>query len=150
MFSKACEYGIRSVIYITNVSIEGNRASLKEISKEIDSPVAFTAKILQQLVKEKIVQSSKGPSGGFEIPKSLIKKIKLRQIVKTIDGEKFYQGCLVGLKECSDKNPCPIHNQYISIRKSLIELQETTTLEDLALSFKKGQTILKSVPRKRN
>lgn len=89
MFSKACEYGIRSAIYIANASMDKNRVSVKEISEEINSPVAFTAKILQQLTKAKIIFSSKGSKGGFQIPKSQIKKIKLRQIVQAIDGEIF-------------------------------------------------------------
>jgi len=46
MFSKDCEYGIRATIYITMQSLEGNRVNLKEIAAAIDSPVAFTAKIL--------------------------------------------------------------------------------------------------------
>jgi Rrf2 family iron-sulfur cluster assembly transcriptional regulator len=53
IFSKACEYGIRATIYVAQqTSINGKRCNLKDISKEIDSPEAFTAKILQKLVKQ--------------------------------------------------------------------------------------------------
>ncbi|MEQ9438677.1 MAG: Rrf2 family transcriptional regulator [Cyclobacteriaceae bacterium] len=70
MFSKACEYGIRSTIYVARQSLEDKRASQKDISREIDSPVAFTAKILQQLVRNNILSSVMGPTGGFHIEKS--------------------------------------------------------------------------------
>ena len=72
MFSKACEYGIKATIYIAMQSMQNSRVSLKDIAKEIDSPVAFTAKILQQLARNKIVESVKGPTGGFQIEKKKI------------------------------------------------------------------------------
>lgn len=67
MFSKACEYAIRAVIYISIRSIAGSKLSIKEIAKEIDSPLHFTAKILQTLSREGIISSIKGPNGGFYI-----------------------------------------------------------------------------------
>ncbi|MGB0369618.1 MAG: RrF2 family transcriptional regulator, partial [Flavobacteriales bacterium] len=63
MFSKACEYGIRATLFIAQNAAESNRVSLKEISKKINSPEAFTAKILQQLARNKIIVSYKGPHG---------------------------------------------------------------------------------------
>ncbi|MET0760542.1 MAG: transcriptional regulator, partial [Flavobacterium sp.] len=47
MFSKTCEYGIRASIFIASQSYQNNRIGLKDIAKKIDSPEAFTAKILQ-------------------------------------------------------------------------------------------------------
>ena len=93
MFSKACEYGIKASIFIAINSLEGKRVSPKEISEEIDSPTAFTAKILQDLVRYNIIDSVKGAYGGFEIDKNKISKIKLSQIVNAIDGNKIYSGC---------------------------------------------------------
>lgn len=81
--------------------------SLKEIAEEIDSPVAFTAKILQLLSKNKIVDSVKGAYGGFEIDREQMDKLKLSQIVDAIDGDKIYAGCGLGLKECNADKPCP-------------------------------------------
>ena len=50
MFSKACEYGIRASIYIASQTQIGNRVSLVDVVKKIESPEAFTSKILQKLV----------------------------------------------------------------------------------------------------
>ena len=96
MFSKACEYGIRASIYIASQSMEGKRVSLREIAGEIDSPMAFTAKILQQLSRSRIVDSVKGAAGGFEIEIERIKKVKLSEIVYAIDGNNVYMGCGLG------------------------------------------------------
>lgn len=143
MFSKACEYGIKASVYIAVQSNEGNRVSLKDIAKEIDSPKAFTAKILQQLAKSNIIDSIKGPAGGFEIHKKKLDKIKLSHIVAAIDGESIYKGCGLGLKECSAKKPCPVHDKFKTIRSELKKMLEGTSLLDLALELKEGTTFLK-------
>jgi Rrf2 family transcriptional regulator, iron-sulfur cluster assembly transcription factor len=62
MFSKACEYGIRAVIYIWAQTKEGKKLGVKDICKEIDAPEYFTAKILQSLARQSIISSSKGPN----------------------------------------------------------------------------------------
>lgn len=143
MFSKACEYGIRATVYIAVQSLEERRVNLKEIAKAIESPEAFTAKILQQLVKSNIIDSTKGPSGGFEINKTQFKQIKLSQIVSAIDGESIYTGCGLGLKECDENKPCPVHDKFKDIRNELRQMLETTSIEELSLGMKEGLTFLK-------
>lgn len=144
MFSKACEYGIRAVIYIAVQSNEGKRVSLKSIAKEINSPEAFTAKILQELVKNEIIDSVKGPSGGFEVEQKKMKDIKLSHIVSAIDGDRIYKGCGLGLKDCSETHPCPVHNKFKKIRTDLRNMLENTTVYELSLGLKKGLTFLKT------
>lgn len=65
MFSKATKYAIKSVIYVWTKSLEDRIVGTKEIGSEINAPEAFTAKILQSLVKAKIIGSNKGPKGVF-------------------------------------------------------------------------------------
>lgn len=143
MFSKACEYGIKAAIYIAVQSNQDKRVSLKDIAKEIDSPEAFTAKILQQLAKNNIIDSVKGPTGGFEIEKKKLEKIKLSHIVATLDGDSIYKGCGLGLKECSEKKPCPVHDRFKTIRNELKNMLESTNLLELALDLKDGITFIK-------
>lgn len=144
MFSKACEYGIRASIFIAKNSYEGRRVSPKEISEEINSPKAFTAKILQALVKHDIINSVKGAYGGFEIDKDAIITIKLSHIVKAIDGDKIYNNCGLGLEKCDDSHPCPVHDKFKEIRDGLKHMLESTNLEELALDIKTGIAFLKT------
>lgn len=143
MFSKACEYGIRASTYIALQSLEGRRVSLKEIAEEIDSPVAFTAKILQLLSKNKIVDSVKGAYGGFEIDREQMDKLKLSQIVDAIDGDKIYAGCGLGLKECNADKPCPVHDKFVEIRNDLKQMLENTSLFEMTEGLDVGLTYLK-------
>jgi Rrf2 family protein len=143
MFSKACEYGIRATIYIAMQSLEGFRVNLKEIAAAIDSPIAFTAKILQQLVKNNIVESVKGAKGGFQIERLRIDSIKLNQVVSAIDGDKIFKGCALGLSECNDSLPCPVHSKFKEIRDNLEKMTKETSIYELATGLEVGLTFLK-------
>ncbi len=143
MFSKACEYGIKATIYVAAQSLEDKRASLKGIANEIGSPVAFTAKILQQLVRNKIISSVMGPTGGFQIEKKKIDLITLSQLVDAIDGDSIYRGCGLGLKECNAAQPCPVHDKFAAIRDELQDMLNTTSLYELTTGLETGLTFLK-------
>ncbi len=145
MFSKACEYGIRASIFIATKSSKGIRVGIKDVAKEIDSPEPFTAKIMQILTKNGIIYSAKGVGGGFEVSNEAVKSIKLIQIVDAIDGNKIYSGCGIGLKECSEQHPCPVHHEFKKIRELLLEMLTKTTLEQLASDVKSGDFFLKTL-----
>ncbi len=143
MFSKACEYGIRAAVYIAEQSLLDRKVSLKETSKAIDSPEAFTSKILQQLSKNNIINSDKGPTGGFSMDKQKLDRVKLSTIIFAIDGDNIYKGCGMGLKQCNELKPCPVHYQFKSIRDNLKNLLETTSIKNLAQNLKDGMSFLK-------
>ncbi len=143
MFSKACEYGIKASTYIALQSLEGKRVSLKEIATEVDSPTAFTAKILHQLAKHNILISVKGPSGGFEIPKEKIDSIKLSEIIYAIDGDSIYNNCALGFNNCNANKPCPLHNKFVGIRDELKVMLHNTSLLELTEGLEMGLTYLK-------
>ncbi|MFV0539658.1 MAG: RrF2 family transcriptional regulator [Aestuariibaculum sp.] len=143
MFSKACEYGIKATIYIAISSYENKRVSPKEISEEIDSPQAFTAKILQALVKNNIINSTKGAHGGFDIEPERIAKIKLSEIITAIDGDSIFESCGLGFEFCNEEQPCPVHYKFKKVKAELQNMVENTTLEELALRIKTGASFLK-------
>lgn len=143
MFSKACEYAIRAVLYLSLKSTDETKLGIKEIAAEIDSPEPFSAKILQTLSREGIISSIKGPNGGFYIS-SKMKPISLNSIVKAIDGDSVLHSCALGLKECSDKFPCPIHNEIKAYKEQLRKIMNEKTVQQLAKELGAGKTFLKN------
>jgi Rrf2 family protein len=143
MFSKACEYGIRASIYIAQQSLLDRKVNLQEISEAIESPTAYTSKILQKLSRNSIINADKGPTGGFSMDRVKLEKVKLSSIVFAIDGENIYHSCGLGLKKCNEKMPCPVHYQFKLIREELKKMSDSTTIKSLALDFEKGLTFLK-------
>ncbi|GMU19869.1 MAG: hypothetical protein AMXMBFR12_10600 [Candidatus Babeliales bacterium] len=142
MFSKACEHGIKAIIYIATQSMDGKRVKIGDVVENSGSPEAFTAKVLVSLTKYHIVNSYTGPNGGFFIDVKDMKKIKMSDIVNAIDGDSLYNGCGMGLSECSKTQPCPMHDKFIKVRKEIKEMLTTTSVYDLALGLKSGKTVL--------
>lgn len=131
MFSKSCEYAIRAVIIISKKSKSNLKTNVKEISISAGVPEQYIAKVLQILSKQNIIQSYKGPHGGFFIDEKH-QKIKLIEIVTAIDGESLFTSCGLGLHECSEKNPCPLHNSFKGIRNDIKKMLQKTSLNELS------------------
>ena len=118
LLSKSCEYAIRAAIYIASKNKKGEKAGITDISKAIGSPMHFTAKILQALSRKKVLVSIKGPNGGFYIEDD--RNLYLIDIVRAVDGNELFSACAMGLKNCSDTAPCPMHEQIKPIRTQLL------------------------------
>ena len=142
MFSKTCEYAIRSCVYIASQTFDGKRVGLVDVSEQIHSPEAFTSKILQKLVKAGIIKSIKGPGGGFVVNLSKIDEIKLKMIVEVFEGNVLFR-CSLGLNECSDTKPCPFHHLYKPAKEKLIDIYSTTSLGDLLKVYREGMGFLR-------
>jgi len=134
MLSNSCRYGIRAVIYLASQPESAGKTGIKKISSDLDLPTPFLAKILQQLAKQKILSSTKGPHGGFSILKDP-QKITLYDIIKTIDGEEVFTNCIMHNGPCitvdNTKKPCPLHDDYSKARTDRINLFRGKTIYDL-------------------
>ena len=144
MFSKACEYGIKACIYIAQKSLAGEMTNVKEISQAVDAPEAFTAKILQQVTRSGFLKSLRGKQGGFYFLKEELPHILLYDIVVVIDGEGLFKDCGLGLKKCSEENPCPMHDHFKDVREQLTTLVQSYTLQHLAEKTDQGLAWLKN------
>ncbi len=116
MLSNTCKYAIRALIYLGNFSKNGEKIGIKKIAGDLDIPTPFLGKILQSLVKQKILSSTKGPNGGFGLGKPA-GEITLYDIVKTVDGEDFFLNCLISLEPVphirKEVNPVPYINVLV-------------------------------------
>ena len=128
-------------MYLAVQQQDNRLVGLKEIAQAIDSPTAFTAKITQQLVKSKLLQSLRGPTGGFRLREN--KTVTLLEIVTAIDGEGIFKNCVLGLEECSAAHPCPIHDKFKAVRDHLAGVLITTTIDEAKEGIQLGNSFLK-------
>jgi len=141
MFSKSTEYALRAVIFIGQKSSEGHKLGLPEIAAAIGSPPQFTAKIMQLLTKNKtLVSSSRGPNGGFYLTEEA-KNLPVRAILESTGEENVLTKCVLGLYQCSETKPCPMHHDYKGIRQQTIQLFETKTIRQLAEETQNGKVL---------
>jgi Rrf2 family iron-sulfur cluster assembly transcriptional regulator len=136
MLSNSCRYGIRAVIYLASQPSDNTKTGIKQISKDLDLPTPFLAKILQQLAKQKILSSSKGPHGGFSLLRDP-RNITLLDIVQTIDGFDTFTSCVMYKGTCEgvsmEKTFCPLHEDYEKTRSELIRLFSKKTIYELVM-----------------
>jgi Rrf2 family protein len=150
MFSKTAEYALRATIFIAQKGSLNNKLGIEEIAKAIDSPQSFTAKILQMLAKEnKVVSSVKGPRGGFYITNES-KKLPARAILAAVNEDGLFRSCVLGLDECSEIKPCPMHSDYKKISQKLNELFEARSIQDLADEVNKENIYISNSTREEN
>jgi len=144
MLSNSCRYGIRAVIYLAGKPLGKAKTGIKQISKDLDLPTPFLAKILQQLAKQKIMISSKGPHGGFSLLADP-SVITLLDIVKAIDGDEIFTSCIMHNETCKsvnrNKKPCPIHDDYSRVRNSIIKLFKNRTIADIVKAVNRSGKI---------
>ena len=134
MLSNSCRYGIRAVIYLASQPESTVKTGIKKISSDLNLPKPFLAKILQQLAKQKILSSTKGPHGGFSLLRDP-KTITLFDIVNTIDGDDIFTNCVMHNGSCAgtktDSTHCPLHDDYEKTRADLIQLFSKRTIYEL-------------------
>jgi Rrf2 family protein len=130
MFSRPAEYAIRAMTFLA-LQPPGKLSGAREIARAEDVPIPFLWKILQNLARRRLIRSFKGLHGGYELA-SPAHEISVKDIVRAMDNSAAAEGCVLGLAECSEKNPCPLHESWKDIRGRLTEMMEQTTVADLA------------------
>ena len=141
MLSLTCKTAIKAVLYLSSRTDPGQKPGIREIAKAINANEHTVGKLLQTLVKHEVINSAKGPSGGFYISREQQNQ-PLMTIVEAIDGCGIFNECGLGLSKCSATHPCPIHNEYQTGRKLLEKLFETNKISDLRGIVSKGAAYL--------
>ncbi len=141
LLTKSSKYGLRAVLYLAAKCEPGKRFGTKIIAKELQLPEAFLGKIMQTLVRNKVIASVKGPNGGFYIePKALLYPVI--KIIEAIDGTDLFHSCGMGLQECNDEKPCPIHHEYGPLRDGFLKILSEKTIGDFKKDIKDGKSFV--------
>ncbi|MBF0288593.1 MAG: Rrf2 family transcriptional regulator [SAR324 cluster bacterium] len=134
MFSKKCSYAIRAILYLATLQ-SNNYIKIDEIAEELDIPFHFLTKILQILTHKDLSITRRGPKGGIALDRPF-ENITLFEIAYAVDGEKYVNGCALGLAECKDDSPCPLHDQYIAERDRMVTYLKATTIGEMSKKIK--------------
>jgi Rrf2 family protein len=138
MLSNTCKYALRAVIYLALYASPEKKAGIREIAKELNLPTHFLGKILQNLARQQILESTKGPRGGFCLKKQAI-DISLMEIIEIIDGTYTFDTCVIRTSECSKDEPCSIHDKLEPLRDEIRRLFLTESIADLVSEFREGR-----------
>ncbi|MEK6743695.1 MAG: Rrf2 family transcriptional regulator [Nitrospirota bacterium] len=124
------DYGIRSVLYLARQPYK-KISFVTEISEQYKIPRSFLAKILQKLVKAKIVRSYRGVKGGFSLARQA-KDISVLDVLEAIEGRMAMNLCLSDKKKCDFSRNCPVHSVWASVQSKVIEVLKKSNFEELS------------------
>jgi len=130
LFTRADEYAIRAMTFLA-MQPAGRLVGAREISEAEKIPMPFLWKILQTLAKRRLIRSFKGFRGGYELAQPA-DKLTLNMILSANNDADRFRRCLLGLQQCSDEKPCPLHYRWRELRVGIEEMLENSTLADLA------------------
>lgn len=126
LLSEACEYGLRSVVWLARCPDEPQK--VKDIAQEIQAAPGYLVKVLQDLTRAGILAARRGSNGGFTLLSDPAKLTAL-DVINAIDALERIRSCPLGTKS-HNRNLCPIHRR-IDDAMALIEesFRQVTILE---------------------
>jgi len=104
--------------------------STHEIATALQGSEAHLAKVLQRLVKGGLVESSRGPAGGFRLKKES-SEIYLLEIFEIIEGKLSDHECLLSSPICG-KGPCIFGGLLDSINRQVRDYFTRTRLSEFS------------------
>jgi Rrf2 family transcriptional regulator, iron-sulfur cluster assembly transcription factor len=144
LFSTATGYALRALAAMPE---DGSYSLAKDLAAHLGLPGPYLAKILQTLAQEGILNSVRGPRGGFRLARPA-HKIPVGEVVGVLDGMEAMAGCVMGFINCDGRDkPCPLHAAWCEVKNHLESTLNQVTIHDLQLLDLRNQ---RGVPRVRN
>ena len=129
------------MLYLATQPKAGGPVLVRDVAQDLKIPSPFLSKIVQTLAREGLINSQKGPGGGITLARPA-SEIRLIQVVEAIDDLEFTQACVLGLPDCGDSKPCPVHEQWGKIRERIRKMLESRTIARFAKQLKDQEYVL--------
>ena len=127
MFSQSAGYAVRAMILLAGgEQFVGGR----QIARQLRVPAMYLSKILRQLCREGLLVSRKGWGGGFKLALDP-RKIPLQRIIGRFEQASATQGCVLGLRSCGRKKPCPLHANWGRVKGLYAQMTRQVTLSHM-------------------
>ena len=134
-FSKKVEYALTALIYMSKKP-GGELTTTRELSDKFEISLELMGKILQLLVKNRLVASVQGVKGGYYLARSK-DQIKISTIIAAIDGPIALTDCIAnnGLSHCDRERYCLIKSSMENIQKKIVNILDKITLNDFQKTY---------------
>ncbi len=130
ILSNPTVYAIRALIYMVSQQSTGGYVGIRALAERLDISYHLLTKTFQMLTRAGLLTSNRGPGGGITFTRRT-SNIYLIDVVLVLEGEDFFENCLLGLPGCGELQPCPIHEYWSKAKEDLKLKLSTTSLEML-------------------
>lgn len=145
MLTLTSEYALRALVFLARHAeecpIPGRR-----IAEEARIPAKYLLKVLGDLVRAGVLESTPGKHGGFRLRRSA-RQTTLLDVLSPF--EPFEHGrCPFGHGSCDDDQPCAVHHTWKRVIETERRFLRETSLSDVAA--KTGTGAVDSVRYRKN
>ena len=137
IYTDSGKYAIRALTCMAGQEDRQNPVSAADVAEAENIPPFYLAKVLQDLARADLLNSVRGRGGGFVL-KRAPEDIKVLDILESVeDIRRLTTECVLGLDECNDDVPCPLHETWKRFRENLLGDLDKLTLQDLVVELAK-------------
>jgi Rrf2 family protein len=127
--NRQTDYAVRVVLSLAKKP-QGTRLPTSEIGREMQIPPALLQRIVAELANSGIIITQAGRDGGISLALPP-KDITFLQVVELFEGELHLSDCLHKPGECPFEIKCPVHCQWIRLKKLLRDEMSRVTFQQL-------------------
>jgi Rrf2 family protein len=125
--TKKADYGLIAMRHLGSAP----RASAKDIADAYHIPLSLLSKILQTLVKARLLVSEQGTHGGYRLSRDP-HDITALEVIRTIDGPIILTHCFTEHGECDQSDLCPVREPLRKVHEGILKLLSSITISDLS------------------
>jgi Rrf2 family protein len=129
--SKKSDYALMAVRHLAVHGDRGASASAREISEAYDIPLELLAKVLQRLVRTKLLVSVQGTRGGYKLGRPPT-GISVADVIQAVDGPVTVTACSPNDHACDQYSKCSIRDPLWKIKGRILEMLSTVTVAEMA------------------
>jgi Rrf2 family protein len=130
MLTRAADYAVRVMVQLALLPA-GTRVQRSALAETTGVPDSFLSKVLQGLVRARLVVSHPGVNGGFELARAA-QKISLLEVVEAIDGPMALNVCLSSEQACDRQSWCAAHLTWREAQGALAKVLKAATIDRIA------------------
>jgi Rrf2 family protein len=130
--SKKADYALMSMKHLAGRHESGGSSSAREIAESYEIPLELLAKVLQRLVRARLLVSVQGTRGGYRLGRPAT-TISVADVIQAVDGPVTVTACSPDDHRCEQYTKCSIRDPLWKIRGRILETLTTVTVADLTL-----------------
>lgn len=129
--SKKADYALIALRHLAVRPDAGGSSSAREIAETYDIPLELLAKVLQRLVRARLLVSVQGTRGGYRLGRPP-HAIPVADVIQVVDGPVTMTACSPDDHRCDQYSKCSIRDPLWRIRERILDALTTVTVADLA------------------
>jgi len=138
--TRASDYAVRVMIHLAGLP-PGSSVRQSELSKNTDVSGHFLSKVLQQLVRSRLIRSQRGSGGGYALAVPAA-SVSLLDVVEAIEGPVRLNQCIEEGPSCERKSWCPAHQVWAEAQAAIVNVLGAASMASLALQAKSDSAAL--------